>query len=149
MKKEFSLIGLGIASWLGIISIAYTIRIILVDFFIIKNIKFPYIHLTYELFYNFIFLIGFYLFLNFLKTRKDLNYIQLLRNWIIVFILVQTIQFFYTYYIFDFIIENYHDNWSSFYDYEAGQFVKNLASTIGETLRYLGVGLLIYRYIKD
>ncbi|WP_130733724.1 hypothetical protein [Flavobacterium sp. J27] len=149
MRKEFSLIGLGIASWLGIISIAYTIRLILIDFLIIANIKFPYIHLSYELFYTSLFIGIFYFFLNYLKTKNDLNYSKLAQKWVIFFILVQMIQFYWTLEIGDYILENYHDNWSSFNNYNKKTILNLHAYSIGEVLRYLGLALLIYKFMKD
>lgn len=146
MKKEFSLIALGISAWLSIISLAYTFRLILIDVFIIYNIRFPYIHLSYELIYNCLIILGFYIFLRYLKDKKRSNYIEITRNMIICFVIIQVIQFFYTLEVGDYITENYHDEWSSFYDFERGLYQKVFAYSIGKILTYLGIGVLFYRF---
>jgi hypothetical protein len=148
MKKDFSLIGLGICAWMAIISIAYTMRIILIDFFIIYNIRFTYIHLFYELIYNGLFIIGFYIFLKYLKDKKNTNYATIIRNFIICFVVTQVIQFFYTIEVGDYIIENYHDSWNSFYDF-GGLYLNTFAYSIGEIFRYFAIGILLYTFYKN
>lgn len=149
MKKEFSLIGLGISAWLTIISIAYTIRILLVDFFIIYNVRFTYIHFSYELICNCLIVLGFYVLLKYLRDKKDLNYLKMIRNLIVFFVIIQILQLIYTLEVGDFIIENYHDKWTSFYDYERDLYMNAFANSLSEIIRYIATGVLFFTFYRN
>lgn len=149
LKKDFSLIGLGICSWIAIVSLAYTLQIISIDLFIINNIDYDYANVIQHFLYNFIIVVLYYIFLKSLKHIRYLNYKKVIKYLIVSFILIQVLQFLYAFYVGDYIYENYNENWKSFYDSKNNLFLSIYVPIIGELLRYICIAIVFYQFYKN
>lgn len=73
----------------------------------------------------------------------------MIRNLIVFFVIIQILQLIYTLEVGDFIIENYHDKWTSFYDYERDLYMNAFANSLSEIIRYIATGVLFFTFYRN
>lgn len=134
--NQILLIGVSIFAWLTISGISYTFYIFLRDIMIILEVN-PSINLIIT---NILYLLFFSLLILMLlhkAKKRDFYFKGLFTSLIILFIFIQIIQFFYTSFFTEYLIENFTINIENYYDGIKNLKIKYLLEPVIDATKYL------------
>lgn len=145
-KKEYLLIAIGISSWFVIASLAYTIKFLIEDCFIINSFNYEASIWICELTYSLLLISIFYFFLKYFKKVK--NYNKTLLYLIVSYVIVFFVQYFLYLYLEEYMLEYYYSEWSIYHDKRVDYSISYFVTTIGDFFKYFALGILFYFFIK-
>ena len=145
-KNEYELIAIGISSWFVIASIAYTIKFLIEDFFIINSVNYETSIWICELTYSFLLVAIFYVFLKCFKKVK--NYSKTLLYLIGSYVIIFFIQYFSYLYLEEYMLEFYSSEWSIYHDKRVDYSISYFVTTISDFSKYFALGVIFYLFIK-
>lgn len=147
-SSKIYLFGIALFSYLALISTVYLIRMIFENLFIINEVPFKTSFWIYNCVSLLLFIIGITFSLNLIKKLKSINYLKTLIIMILILILAQLIQFLFTFYSLDFILENYSVESDKYYDSENNKAIYGIYYVIFEYLKYISIGIIVFINIK-
>lgn len=147
-NSKIYLFGIALFSYLALISTVYLIRIILENFFIINEVPFKASFWINNSISLLLFIVGIIMSLQIIKNLKAVNYFKILIIIIVILILAQLFQFLVAFYSYDFIFENYSDEFDKYHDSESDKAIYGTYYALFEYLRYLSIGIIVFVNIK-
>ncbi|BCY29153.1 hypothetical protein [Flavobacterium okayamense] len=145
-KSRILFFGTAIFTWLTTASICYTLYMIVKDLMMIFNIDAALNIVISNFFYLIIFLILLY------YSIKNLNKLSSKKTFfvlIISYFIIQILQFLYSYFFYEYMIENLGLSFSKYYDTVDNLFIKFQFENIIGIIKYLIAALLILYYSKE
>jgi hypothetical protein len=147
-STKIYLFGIALFSYLALISTVYLTRIILENFFIINEVPFKNSFWIYNCVSLLLFIVGITFSLNLIKKLKSINYIRTLVIMTLILILAQLMQFLFTFYSLDFILENYSDEFDKYSNIRREKPIYISYNALFEYLKYLSIGIIVFINIR-